>query len=313
MDPIFWKSKIILAKSETDYAQDAGPTGALNAMLMTDVQIQPMEGEDVSRNLERPYMGAQEELPTALRVVITGSVELVGSGTPGVAPAWAPILRACGVAQIVTAGTSVEYVPVTEGHESVCMHLQIGPWRHVLLGGRGTAVITCTAQGIPVARVTMTGLFVRPSDQARPTNVIVAGFQGPQVATKQNTPGLTIGGQPFIMRAFELNLACDVQPRMLVGFEGILIVDRKDTLTVTVQAVPYASYNPFAVAEDRTRQVVELRHGTVAGRRVQVACGQTQQRRPGGIETNQNIAEWALQFTPLPSDAGIDQWKITIT
>lgn len=313
MDPIKWKSKIILVKPEAQYATDPAPTAALNAMLLTDVQIQPMEGEDVSRNLERPYLGAQEELVTALRVVLTGSFELVGSGTPGVPPAWGPMLRACGVAEVITAGTSVEYTPVTDGHESVVAHLQIGPWRHILLGGRGTATFTLNAQGIPVARVTMTGLFVLPADQARPTDINLSAFQAPDIVTKANTPTFTIGAQPFVMRSFELNLACDVQPRMLVGFEGVIIVDRNETLTATVEGVPYATYNPFQVARDRTKAAVVIEHGKVAGRKVKIAVGQAQQRRPSGIENNQNIAEWALAFVPLPTDAGNDQWKITLT
>lgn len=313
MDPIYWKSKVFLVKTETEYATDPVPTAALNAMLLTDVQLQPMEGEDVSRNLERPYRGAQEELNTALRVVLTASVELVPSGTPGVAPAWGPMLRACGVAEVITVGTSVEYTSISEGDESVVAHIQIGPWRHVLLGGRGTATLTANAQGIPVARITLTGLFVLPADQAKPTNINLTAFQAPDIVTKANTPLFKIAGLPFVLRNFELNLGRDVQPRMLVGFEGIIIVDSNEALTVTVEGVPYATYNPFQRARDRTKALVEFEHGKDPGRRIRIAAGQAQQRRPSGIENNQNRAEWALAFIVLPTDAGNDQWKITLT
>lgn len=311
MDPINWKSKIVLVAPEATYGTDATPTGALNAMLLTDVQLQPMEGEDVSRNLERPYMGAQEEVPTALRAVLTGSFELVGSGTAGTAPAWGPMLRACAAAQVVTAGASVEYSPVSDGHESVSIYFHIGPSRHVLLGAKGTAVVTMTAQGIPVCRVTLTGLFTTPADAARPV-VDLTKFQAPQVATKANTPLFTIGAQPFVLRSFELNLGNDVQPRMLIGVERILIVDKAETLTCTVEAVPYATYNPFQMALARTPQAVTVQHGTIAGRKVEVSAGQAVQKRPGGLENNQNVVEWALAFAPLPG-AGNDQWKIKLT
>lgn len=309
--PIAWKSKIILAKPEATYGADPAPTGPLNAMVLTDVQLQPMEGEDVSRNLELPYMGAQEELPTGLRVVLTGSFELVGSGTAGTPPAWAPLLRACGVAEVVTANTSVEYNPVSDGHESVGLHFWIGPSRHVILGARGTAVLTLNAQGIPVCRVTMTGLFTRPADQARPV-VDASKFQRPQLATKANTPTFTIGGQAFVLRTFSLDLACDVQPRLLVGYEGILIVDRNELISATVEAVPLATYNPYQKAEEGTRQEISLIHGTVAGKRVQVSATQAVQRRLSGLEQNQNIVEWPLTFRPQPGATGNDQWKITL-
>lgn len=310
--PINWKSKIILAKTEVTYGADPAATGPLNAMLMTDIQLQPMEGEEVSRNLEQGFLGAQEEVPTGIRVVLTGSVELVGSGTAGVAPAWAPLLRACAVAEIVTANTSVEYVPVSEGHESVAMLFQIGPLRHVILGARGTAVFTLNAQGIPTARFTLTGLFTLPADAARPP-VDLTKFQTPQIATKANTPGITIGGVPFILRSFTLDLANDVQPRLLVGYEGILIVDRNELLSTTIEAVPYATYNPFQKALTSARQAVAIQHGTIVGRRVKLEAPAAVQRRPVGLEQNQNVVEWPLTFRPLPSSAGNDQWKLTLT
>jgi hypothetical protein len=314
MDPIKWKSKIILVKPEpaNAYAVDAGPTGAANAMLLTDVQLQPMEGEDVGRNLELAHLGAQEEFPTGLRAVLTGSFELVGSGTVGTAPAWGPLLRACGVAEVIEAGVSVGYSPVSDGHESVSAHFHLGPTRHVLLGARGTAVLSVNAQGIPVGRVTLTGLFVRPSDQARPT-VNLSSFQTPQVATKANTPTFTIGGANFVMRSFELNLGCDVQPRLLIGTERIVIVDRAESITTTVEAVPMATYNPFAIAELRTRQAIVLGHGTTAGKRVRLDVPTATQKRPGAPSQNQNVVEWSLGFTPLPTDAGDDQWSLTLT
>jgi hypothetical protein len=235
----------------------------------------------------------------------------VGSGTAGTAPSWGARLRACGVAQIVTAGTSVEYVPVSDDHESVSVYFGIGPSRHILLGARGTAVITVNANGVPVCRVTLTGLFVLPADAARPT-VDLTGFQLPQIATKANTPGLTIGGVPFVMRSYELNLGCDVQARMLIGAERIVIVDRNETLRTTVEAVPYATYNPYNRALLNTRTAVALDHGTIVGKRVNVETAQAVQQRPGGIENNQNVVEWSLGFVPLPA-AGNDQWKITLT
>lgn len=310
-EPIKWKSKIILVGAEATYGVDPGLLAA-NAQLLTDVQIQPMEGEDVSRNLELPYQGAQEKLPTAFRAILTGSFELVGSGTAGTPPAWGPLLRACAAAQVVTANTSVEYTPVSDNHESVAMHFYIGPSRHIFLGSRGTAVITCNAQGIPVARVTITGLWTLPADNARPTGIDLSAFQKPQVASKANTPGLTIGGAPFVMRNYELNLGRDVQARMLVGAERIVIVDQAETLRTTVEAVPYATYNPFQIARDSTRQAIVLQHGTIVGRKVEISTPATVQNRPGGLENNQNTVEWALAFDVLPT-TGNDQWKIKLT
>jgi hypothetical protein len=311
-EPINWKSKITLVKTETTYGVDPTATGAANGMLLTDVQIQPMEGDDVSRNLELPHLGAQDVMPVGLRVVFTASFELVGSGSAGVAPAWGPLLRACAAAEVITAGNAVEYSPVSEGHESVWISFFIGSTLHAIKGARGTGVITLNAQGIPVCRVTMTGLFIRPVEAARPVPDF-SRWQEPSPATMVNTPGFTVAGIPFVLRSFELNLGNDVQPRLLVGVERIMIVDRNESLTATVEAVPMTTYNPYQRAEERTRANVVLDHGKAVGKRVQVSAPQAVQRRLSGLEQNQNIVEWPLAFTPLPTDAGNDQWLIRCT
>lgn len=316
-DPIKWRSKIILVKPETTYATDAVPTGAANAVLLKNVTLQPMEGQEVSRDLELPYLGAQEQLPIGLYSILTGDFELVGSGTLGVAPGWGPLMRLCGAAQIITPDTvpgdgMVEYVPVTDGHESGSIYFTIGTARYVMLGARATAVATIGASGIPMCRITITGLFTIPSVQARPA-VNLDAWQAPQVASKVNTPIFTIDAIPFVARDFSLNLGCDVQPRMLFNSERIIIVDKAEQISVTVEAVPLGTYNPVARAiAPAPRQEIIVQHGTIVGKKVTIEAGKAVQRRFAGSTENQKIEEWPLTFDALP-DEGDDQWKITLT
>ncbi len=323
-EPIKWKSKLILAKPEAAYAVNPVLVAA-NAVLLTDVQLQPMEGEDVSRNLELPYLGAQEALTAGLRSVLTGTFELVGSGETGVAPGWSALIRAMGIAEVVTPDTvpgdgtgKVEYTPVTDDHESVALEFYIGPdaaaSRYLFLGARGTGQLTVSANGIPAIRGTWTGLWTLPGTQAKPTGVDLSNFVDPQVATKANTPTFTIDAIPFVMRSFTLDFANDVQARMLVGREAIIIVDRNETIAATVEAVPLGTYNPYARASatPKARFPIVVAHGTVAGRRVRIDVPKATQNRATGFENQQGVLEWPLNFTPMP-DAGDDQWKITLS
>ncbi|MDT7533731.1 hypothetical protein OVY48_09875 [Sphingobium sp. SA2] len=316
-EPIKWRSKLILVKAEplNAYGVDAAPTGAVNAMLLTNVQFQPMEGQEVSRNLELPYMGAQESLPVGLYCVLTGDFELVGSGAAGTAPAWSPLIRSCGVAEVITPGETVEYTPITEDHESVTAYFQIGVNRYVMLGARSTAQFSINAMGIPVCRITMTGLFTIPSVQARPT-VNLTAWQKPQVASKATTPVFTIDAMPLTGRDFQLTLGCEVQPRMLFNQERVLIVDRAETISLTVEAVPLTTYNPITAAGSPTveapRVPIEVEHGTIVGRKVRIEAQSCVQQRFAGSQENQKIEEWPLTFMPLQV-GGNDQWKITVS
>lgn len=310
-DPIKWKSKLILAKIESEYGTDSTPTGAANAMLMTDVELRPMEGQDVSRNLEHPWLGAQETIPAGLYVTLTGSVELQGSGTAGLAPAYGPLLRMCGAAETIVTDTSVAYNPVSDDHESGTVYFYIGPTLHKMLGCRGTATKTLNAQGIPVLRYTLMGLFTTPADAARPTPDYSA-FQVPSIATKANTPTFTLGGQPLVLSQYSFNLGNDVQQRLLVGREAMLIVDKAESIEARVEAVPLATYNPFAISQARTRQELVLVHGTQAGKIVTFNAPTCSLGRLPSYQQSQNILEWPLAITPLP-DEGDDQWTLTFT
>lgn len=306
-----WKSKTLLAKIETTYGTDPTPTGAANAVLAMNVSINPMEGQDVKRDVERPYFGADPTIPAGVHTTLEFDVELVGSGTLGTAPAWGPLLRMCSVAEVITAGTKVEYNPITNNPESGTIYFQADTTRHLLTGVRGTAQIKLSAQGIPMIHFVMIGLYSTPTEQAIPT-VSFTAWQAPQIASKLNTPTFTIGGAAFVLRDLSIDLGNQVEPRMLIGSESIQVTDKDESISVTVEAVPVTTYNPYTIAQNQTLQALQLIHGTVAATRVKFDATSIQQARPTGYQANQNIIEWPLKFTPLPT-AGNDQWKITLS
>ncbi|MGC9368710.1 MAG: phage tail tube protein [Paracoccaceae bacterium] len=307
-----WRKKVLLLKPETTYGVDATPTGAANAILARNIRLNPMEGSDVSRDLETPVLGAQPTVPTELHMRIQFDVELAPSGTAGTAPAWGPILRACAVAETISAGVSVTYNPISDNHESATIYLNIDSTKYAMLGARGTSKIDVNAQGIPYLQFDMTGLFVQPADQAAPTPDLV-NFQKPLVATTAHTPTFTLAGTDLVLRKAMLDLGNDVQRRFLIGKEEILITDKAETFEATVEAVDLATFNPFQLAADQTDVAVQLIHGTAAGSIATLDIPTAQMQRPQGLEGTQNIKEWPLRMVPIPSAAGNDQWTLTLT
>ncbi|MGD9767970.1 MAG: phage tail tube protein [Pseudolabrys sp.] len=309
--PIRWESKVLLAKIESAYATDPTLTGAANAILATEVELRPMEGEDKERNLDRPYMGAQPSLLSGIRSVLTFNTELQGSGVAGTAPAWGPLARGCGMAETIVALTSVTYNPISSAMESLYFKLWIESTLYALKGSRGTAQLTVNAQGIPVIRWTFTGLFV-PASEGAPASPTLTGFKDPLLATTTNTPTFTVNGVALVMRDFSLDLGNDVQPRLLIGRDEIRIVNRREQINCVVEAVPVSTLNPYTLANAATLVPLSLVHGTVAGGIITVSAPKCQIRRPTGLQNNQNITEWPLQLAPMPN-AGNDQFTIALT
>ena len=308
-----WNSKVLLAKVETTYGTDAAPTGALNAILATDVRLSPMEGSEAKRNLELPYMGAQPSIPTELHRKLAFRVEFSPSGTKGTAPPWGVLLRGCGVAETITAGASVAYNPVSNGHESITIYLWIASTLYKLVGTRGTATFKITAQGIPYIEFEFTGLFTVPTETVQATPTLASQIaRKPKVSTSANTPVFTIGATALVMRSFTLALGNEVQTRFLVGSESVLITDHAESLNATVEAVPLTTLDPFTLASDATTSAVALTHGTVAGSIAALAIPAAQMLALQSIENQQNVKEWPLRMVPLPV-SGNDQWVLTLT
>jgi hypothetical protein len=306
-----WRKKIFLFKIETTYGVDAAPTPAANAVLATEVKFQPMEGTDVNRDLDLPYLGGQGTIPNELHAKFSFKVELAPSGSVGVAPAWGPLLRACACAQTINAGVSVVYNPITDNHESGTLKLYIDGILFQSTGIRGTAKFMFNAQGIPYLEFEFTGLFVQPADDTT-TAPTLTPFQKPRVVSTTWTPTFTINGVAMVMRTFSLDLKNKVEPRFLVGKEEILITQREDMIAAQVETQPLSDFNPFALAAAQTAVPVTLVHGVGAGNIATLTAPAAQMQRPQGMETAQDIMETPLSLMALPV-AGNDQWTLTLT
>lgn len=94
--------KILLAKTESSYGVDPTPTGGANAMVVRNLKVVPLNAELVSRDLYAPHLGASDQLIAQKSVAMDFEVEIAGSGIPGVAPAWAPLIKACAFGETLT-------------------------------------------------------------------------------------------------------------------------------------------------------------------------------------------------------------------
>ncbi|HJV92178.1 MAG TPA: hypothetical protein VJ572_01830, partial [Azonexus sp.] len=120
-----------LAKIEGAYGVDANPSATI---LLIEPKLTPLESDKAERNVVRHYMGNPQSIPTGFRCKLDFSIELAGSGTKGDAPAYGPLLRACGFAETKTAGVKVAYALVSSAFESATLYYNIGGINYKLLG-----------------------------------------------------------------------------------------------------------------------------------------------------------------------------------
>jgi hypothetical protein len=95
------RKRTILAKIESTYGTDPTPTGSANAMLVKNLEFNPIQADLVSRDLIRPYLGVSERLLATKFVQANFEVEAAGAGAAGLVPGYGPLMRACGFEQII--------------------------------------------------------------------------------------------------------------------------------------------------------------------------------------------------------------------
>lgn len=286
--PRFFRNRAILAKIETTYGQDAAPTGGANAMQMTNVTFNPSVGQEETRDLVLPWMGHQGVILTGSYATLSGEIEIAGSGTAGTAPAWGPLMRACGMAEVVDAGVDVQYTPVSAGHEAASIYFNADGVRHVLIGSRGNMNFQLTPLRIPRFVFSMTGLLGTITDTPIASTLPPAGFKRPVPVNKANST-FSLHGLAGACEGINIDLGNQVEPRFLIGHESIQQVDRQITGSAVMEAVLLAIKNWYQIAELGTLDALSAVHGTQAGNIVEFAATAVQVGRPSYGETQKII------------------------
>lgn len=307
---LLMRNTAVLAKIESVYGTDAVPTGLADAVLVTDVTPRPMNMQTVDRALIRPFLGNSEQLPTQIYNGVEFSCELAGSGTAGTAPAMGPLLRACGFGQTITAGTKVEYKPISTGFESVTLYVNIDGILHKSVGARGTVAFSFKNNDRPMARFNFTGLFAPVADDALPS-VTLTAWKKPLPCNRTNTPTFTLHSYAALLDDVQIDMANQVVYRGLIGgSEFVRITDRKPAGSVLMEAVKVADKNWWTSIQAATNGTLQLIHGLSAGNIVQVDAPNVQIHSPS-YQDQDGILMLAAQMAMTPGATGNDEIVLT--
>lgn len=265
----FFKKKVLLVKIETTYSTDSTPTGGSNYIEARNLTLTPYDATVEDRAIVQPWMGNGSKLIVSTRLKLAFDVALAASGTAGTAPKIAPLLRACGWAETVSAGVSVAYSLISSAFESVCFYMFIDGVRHKGLGSRGTCTVKLN-KGIPYLHVELTALYVAPTDTANATPT-TTGWPTEQPVNAKNTLVCKLNTVDSFYSKFEFNQGNSVQHDDLAGgYEAINIKDRAPTAAISILAPTLATFDPFALSLAKTNIAVTVTHGLGAGSQVKL-------------------------------------------
>ena len=305
------KRRLLLAKIETTYGTDPTPA-ATDAVLVSSLEVQPLQLELKDRELILGYLGNTEMVVGQRLVSVSFDVEIAGSGTAGTAPKRSALMQACGFSETIVASTSVTYAPISSAFKGVTLYFFADGVRHKVTGCRGTWSMGKEVGEIPKISFEFTGIFNAPTDETQPSPTF-SNQADPVVVNSANTATLQVHGYAACLSAFSLDLANETPFRQLAGCtQQIMITDRKPAGEVTIEAPTIAAKNYFSAASTQTAGQFSWTHGTTAGNIVTFTAPTCTLGSPE-YEDSDGIIMLKLPFMPQPTAAGNDEFTLALT
>lgn len=312
------RNTAILAKIETTIGTDAVPVGASDAVLVSDLNITPLEAQNVDRALVRPYFGSSEQLVATAYLRCSFTVELAGSGTAATAPQWGDLLLACATAEALLATPArVEYTPVSTALKTLTIYWYDDGVLHKMLGCMGNVKLSAKVGDRPKLMFDFMGIDGGISAAANPA-VTLTAWKVPPTMAKANVVDVTLGctyatgalsgGTVYPSTGLELDFANAVNFVALLSNERIDITDRQMSGHVDMDLTAAQEVANMATVKANSTQGLGLTIGTAAGNKIILFAPSVQLFNPTKQELNgSRLVGYDLRLVP---SAGNDELRI---
>ncbi len=308
---LVFKRKVILFKVETTPGTDSVPAAATDAMLVRNFAITPISQDNDQRDFDINYVGDVGRIPGGARVDFSFEVEMAGSGAAGTAPAYAPLFKACGMSETISAGVSAVYAPINPGAESTgTLYFYLGGRLHKAVYCIGNVKAMLTRGKIPVWQFNFLSIYVTPTDVAIPVPT-VTGFKKPLAVTNVNTTPVTLHGFSGKFSDISLDVGNSMLYRNLVGSESVRFVDRNSKGSIKLEDELVGTIDWWTKIRAGTLGSLSVQHGVAAGAIVLIVAPNVQ-LIDTKLDQQENISELMMNMVLQPSSAGNDEWSITI-
>ena len=307
-----FRKRLLLAKSEgSSYGVSAAPTGA-DALLISNLDVSPLEVDLKDRELIRPYFGNSAKVVSKRMGSVKFDVELAGSGTAGTAPKWGRLLMACGFVEAVSAGVSVTYAPVSSGITSVTLDFNADGTKHLYTGCRGTASLSLKTGEIPKISFEFMGIYNAAAASAASTPTF-DNQSAPVIANAQNTTAVSAFSFSSCMEEFTMALNNNTPFRQLMGCsQQIPVTDRLPSGEITIESPALGSKDFFGLVSGQTQGAITWQHGQTAGNIITFNAPTCSLGNPSYADSD-GVMMLKMPYTPIPSSSGNDEFTLVLT
>lgn len=309
-----YRKRLLLAAIESTYGTSANPGGTAAIMVNDDLQITPLDADELERTTLQPHFGTRRKSLINPKVQFSFSVDVAGSGVAGTAPKWGRLLQACGFGETVVASTSVTYNLKTDNADiaGLTMVGHMDGQKHLATGCRGSAQPMGKVGEFFRVMFNMTGIYAAPTDAALPSPTF-GNHVDPLHVSNVNTTNLLVNGwNGACLSEFDFNLNNSTTYRELVGCtKQVRINDRQANGKIVIESPSLSAYNAFTAATTSAIGTVSFSHADSAGGSCTVTA-----RCNFGAPTYTDMDNITMIDVPVglvPSTAGNDELTLVFT
>ena len=257
---------------------------------------------------------------TGMTVTVDGSYagEIISYvGSTKVATVAVPWTVAPTAASSYTIGANVIYTPNSNfstgaSSTSASIYFNVDGIKHVLLGARGTVSFDLSPKQIPKMKWKFTGLLgvITDSPQANPaTNFL--GWQTPVSVSTANTTDINLlGYNASAIEKISFDMANAVIYRQTLGYESVLITDRKPVGAISLEAGLLSQKDWFTAVKASATGPFSIKHGQISGNIVGITCPKVQLAAPKYTDSS-GIVMLDMTMALLPyGNSGNDEIRI---
>lgn len=311
------RNTAVLLKIETTRGVDAVPVNTTDAILLRKF-THKLEPKYVNVPEIRPYFGGGVDLLGASFISGTFEVSLAGAGAAGTAPPWNRFMRSAAFAEAISAGSRVDYTPVSTALESSTMYYYDDG---VLKKALGLCFnITGFKMGygdVPVLSGNYMALDGGLATASKPVETLTA-WNTPLPINTANSGLLTLGGVyatgaitggvTYPSRGIELAMGGQMDFMDLLGGESVEITDRNVTGKITLDLTAAQEVSFMATVKAGSTQSIGLAHGTAAGYKLLCFCPNVQLKNPVSESLKgKRLLTYDLKVVPTRG-TGNDEW-----
>lgn len=317
--PRLTRKVAILLKLEPTSGVDAVPTGAANAMYVSELDVTPLDATNIPLNYIRAYFGNSPNLVGSASKKCSFKVYLAGSGTAATPPAWSAAFVACANAETTGLVTPnrVEWLPATDTLKTATIYYYDDGVLHKLIGAFGMWMLSAKSGEAPYIKFDFIGVDGGDTAVANPTTVLTA-WREPVPVTKANVvdiklgctyaTGALTGGTAYNTSGLTLESGNVVAFAPLLTNEAVVLNDRKVKGKVSFDLSAAQEVANMVTVKNNVLTGLGFELGLTTGNRIILFMPSVQLINPTKEDFNgQRMISYDLQVNPV---AGNDELRI---